>query len=198
MAKKKGEKYEAILEAAVKVIAANGYRNSQINKIAKKAGVADGTVYLYFDSKEEIMVDIHNEFLGGFIEEVRRGMMGINDSPGKLKKLVEAHLTILEKDYDLAVVVMVELRQPDPVLRRATSDVLKRYFRLIEELIEQGQANGSFNPELNKFLARRMIFGTLDEIVISWVYNPNRSLSDLVPQVYKMLLNGLTGNTVQS
>lgn len=194
MAKKKGEKYEAILKAAVKVIAANGYRNSQINKIAKQAGVADGTVYLYFDSKEEIMVDVFNEFLGGFIEEIRLEMEGISSSPGKLHKLVEAHLTILEKDYDLAVVVMVELRQPDPVLRRATSDVLKKYFRLIEALIEEGQGNGSFDPDLNKFLARRMIFGTLDEIVISWVYNPNRSLSDLVPQVYKMLLSGLTRN----
>jgi TetR/AcrR family fatty acid metabolism transcriptional regulator len=192
MAKKKGEKYEAIIEAAVKVISANGYKNSQINKIAKKAGVADGTVYLYFDSKEEIMVDVFNEFLGGFIEQVRLEMESIGDTPGKLRKLVEAHLTILEKAYDLAVVVMVELRQPDPVLRRATMDVLKKYFRLIEALIEEGQANGSFNPDLNKFLARRMIFGTLDEIVISWVYRPNRSLSELVPQVYKMLLNGLT------
>lgn len=192
MAKKKGEKYEAILKAAVNVIAANGYRNSQINKIAKAAGVADGTVYLYFDSKEEIMVDVFNEFLGGFIEQIRLEMESINDTPGKLRKLVEAHLTILEKDYDLAVVVMVELRVPDPALRRPTSDVLKRYFRLIEALIEEGQANGSFDPDLNKFLARRMVFGTLDEIVISWVYNPNRSLSDLVPEVYKMLLNGLT------
>lgn len=192
MAKKKGEKYEAILGAAVKVIAANGYRNSQINKIAKEAGVADGTVYLYFDSKEEMMVDVFNEFLGGFIEEIRLEMEAINDSPGKLKKLVEAHLTKVEANYEQAVVCLVELRQPDPVLRRATSDVLKEYFRLIEEVIEQGQANGSFNPDLNKFLVRRMVFGTLDEIVISWVYNPNRTLSDLVPQVYEMLLNGLT------
>lgn len=191
MAKRKGEKYEAILEAAVKVIAANGYRNSQISKIAREAGVADGTVYLYFDSKDEMLIDVFNQFLGGFIEVIRFEMEKITDSAGKLRKLVEAHLTKLEANYELAVVCLVELRQPDPVLRRATSDVLKRYFRLIEDVVEEGQANGTFNPELNKFLVRRMIFGTLDEIVISWVNNPKRGLAELVPQVYKMLVNGL-------
>lgn len=192
MAKKKGAKYEAILKAAVKVIAANGYRNSQINKIAKAAGVADGTVYLYFDNKEKMMVEVFNDFLYGFIEEIRLEMAAIKDSAEKLKKLVEAHFAKLEANYDAAVVCIVELRQPDEKLRQATSEVLRRYFHLIEEIVEEGQANGSFNPELNKFLARQMIFGTLDEVVISWVYNRRSSLTAHAPQVYKMLLNSLT------
>lgn len=192
MAKKKGEKYEAILEAAVRVIAANGYGNSQINKIAREAGVADGTVYLYFDSKEEMMVDVFNEFLGGFIEEMRLEMAEITDSTDKLKKLVEAHLTKLEANYDFAVVVLVELRRPDPALRQATAEVLRRYFQLIEQLVEEGQANGAFDPKLNKFLVRQMIFGTLDEIVTSWVYNRRHGLASQAPQVYNMLLKGIT------
>ncbi|MDA8236127.1 MAG: TetR/AcrR family transcriptional regulator [Clostridia bacterium] len=197
MAKKKGEKYDAILGAAVKVIAVNGYGNSQISKIAKEAGVADGTVYLYFDSKEEMMVDVFNEFLGGFIEEIRHEMSEITNTADKLKKLVEAHLTKLENDHDLAIVCLVELRRPDPQLRQATGDVLRRYFHLIEDLIEEGQASGFFNPELNKYLARQMIFGTLDEIVISWVFNRRHSLAAQAPQVYKMLLNSLTGHSRQ-
>ncbi len=194
MAKKKGEKYEAILEAAVKVIATNGYSNSQINKIAREAGVADGTVYLYFDSKEEMMIDVFNEFVGGFVEEVRLEMADITDSAQKLQKLVEAHLTILEANYNKAVVCLVELRQPDIKLRQATGEVLRRYFRLIEELVEEGQANGTFNAEFDKHLVRRMIYGTLDEIVISWVYNRRYSLSGQAPQVYKMLIDGLSAS----
>lgn len=194
MAKKKGEKYEAILEAAVKVIAVNGYGNSQVNKIAKEAGVADGTVYLYFDSKEEMMVDIFNEFLGGFIEEIRLEMAEITDSAGKLKKLVEAHLSKLESNYDHAVVCLVELRRPDPNLRQATGEILRKYFNLIEQLVEEGQANGTFNPKLNKYLVRQMIFGTLDEIVISWVWHRYPGLAAQAPQVYKMLLDGLTAH----
>lgn len=191
-AKKKGEKYEAILDAAVKVIAANGYADSQISKIAREAGVADGTVYLYFDSKEEIMIDLFNEFLGAFIEEIRHEMSEITDSAEMLKKLVEAHLTKLEANHNLAVVCLVELRRPDPVLRNATGVLLRKYFGLIEQIVEDGQMNGCFNPALNKHLARRMIFGTLDEIITSWVYSRRQSLADLVPQVYKMLLNSLT------
>lgn len=193
MAKRKGQKYEAILEAAVKVIAANGYGNSQINKIAREAGVADGTVYLYFDSKDEMMIDVFNDFLSDFIEEIRREMAAIPDSPGKLRKLVEAHLNSVESNYEKAVVCLVELRRPDPVLREATGEVLRRYFRLIEEFVEEGQANGSFNPDLNKYLARQMIFGTLDEIVTSWVWHRRPGLAAQAPIIYNMLLHGLTG-----
>ena len=192
MAKKKGDKYDAILEAAVKVIAANGYANSQISKIAREAGVADGTVYLYFDSKEEMMVDLFNEFLGGFVEEIRHEMSEVTDSAEMLRKLVEAHLTKLESNSEIAVVCLVELRRPDPKLRKATGEVLRRYFKLIEQIVEDGQVNGTFNPKLNKFLVRRMIYGTLDEIVTSWVYNRRYNLKELVPEVYEMLLNSLT------
>lgn len=191
MAKKKGEKYEAILEAAVRVISANGYKNSPVRKIARAAGVAGGTVYLYFDSKEEMMVDVFNEFLGNFIEEIRLEMEETADSAGKLKKLVEAHLTKLEANPNMAVVCLVELRQPDPMLREATGEVLRRYFHLIEQIVEEGQANGSFNPRLNKYLARQMIFGTLDEIVTGWVWHRRPGLAGQAPQVYTMLLEGL-------
>jgi TetR/AcrR family fatty acid metabolism transcriptional regulator len=194
MAKKKGEKYEAIIDAAVRVISANGYKNAPVNKIARAAGVAGGTVYLYFDSKEDMMVDVFKEFLGGFIEEIRLEMAQIKDSAKKLQKLVEAHLSKLENNYNLAVVCLVELRQPDPSLREATGEVLRQYFQLIEEIVEEGQANGTFNPKLNKFLARQMIFGTLDEIVTSWVWHRRPGLAAEAPQVYQMILNGLTGN----
>lgn len=189
---KNGDKYEAILEAAVKVISADGYRNSQVKKIAKEAGVAGGTVYLYFNNKEELIVDVFNKFLNNLIDRVRLETQKITDSKRKLKKLVEAHLAQVEANYDLAVVCFVELRQPDPVLRKVAGIVLRRYFNFIEQVVEEGQANGSFNPRLNKQLARQMIFGTLDEIVTSWVLNRRTSLAGRASQIYKMLLNGLT------
>ena len=192
MAKKKGEKYEAIIDAAVRVISANGYKNAPVNKIARAAGVAGGTVYLYFDSKEEMMVDVFREFLGSFIEEIRVEMAEIKDSAKKLKKLVEAHLSKLEANYNLAFVCLVELRQPDQMLREATGEILRRYFQLIEEVVEEGQANGTFNPRLNKYLVRQMIFGTLDEIVTSWVYHRHPGLAAQAPEVYEMIFNGLS------
>lgn len=193
MAKKKGEKYEAILEAAVKVIAANGYANSQVSKIAREAGVADGTVYHYFDSKEEILIDLFSEFLGNFIEEIRIEMAEITNSAGKLKKLVEAHLTKMEENHDLAIVILVEIRQPNQKLRLATGQVLRKYFHLIEQLVEEGQAEGLFNPDLNKYLARQLIYGTMDEVAASWVWSGRHSLTAQIPQVCHMLLHGLTG-----
>lgn len=193
MQKKKGNKYDAIIKAAGRVIAKNGYANSQISKIAKEAGVADGTVYVYFNSKEEIMINLFNEFLGGFVKEIRAELEDIDDVREGLKRLVKAHLTILQANPDLAAVCLVELRQPDQNLRLATRDVLRSYFKLLEELVEDGQKSGFFNPTLNKYVARQMIYGTLDEIVTSWVLNRrNINLTDYIPQVYKMMYNALT------
>lgn len=192
MAMNKGEKYEAILEAAVKVISANGYRNSHVNRIAKEAGVAGGTVYLYFKNKEEMLLDVFNRFLVNLIEEIQLEIGRITDPKKKLKRLIEAHLGKVEADFNLAVVCLVELRLPDPMFQEATGKALRKYFHMIEKVVEEGQANGSFNPSLNKYLARQMIFGTLDEIVTSWVRHRRTGLAGQSRQVYKMLLNGLT------
>lgn len=193
MSKRKGEKYEAILEAAVKVIAANGYANSQVSKIAREAGVADGTVYLYFDSKEEILIDLFKEFLGSFIEDVKLKLLQEPDVAGKLQKLVENHLGKLEANPDLATVCQVELRQPDPKLRGVLGEILKGYFRLIEQIVEDGQASGFFDPGLNKYLARQMIFGTIDDIVTRWLWGRRHySLVVQAPQVSRMIINGLS------
>lgn len=194
MPKRTGEKYDAIIEAAVRVIAENGYHNSQVAKIAREAGVADGTIYLYFENKEDILISLFQEKMGQLIGIMEREMKKYNSAREKLHRIVELHLGFLQADRNLAFVTQIQLRQADQTIREGISEPLLAYFKLIEEVLSQGIEQGEFSSDLEVRLARSMVFGTLDEVVTRWVMTKKTyNLSDYAGSVYRMLVNGFAG-----
>ncbi|AXI09629.1 TetR family transcriptional regulator [Oceanobacillus sp. 143] len=185
-------KYNQIIEAAVKVIAENGYHGSQVSKIAKAAGVADGTIYLYFKNKEDILVTVFKEKMGQFIEEIALATSMQENAEKKLFTLIDLHIRQLEKNHDLAIVTQLELRQSNYTLRRQINAVLKPYLTMIDVIIGEGIETKQFREDINVPLMRQMIFGTLDEIVTNWVMKEHKyNLVDQVPQIHALLIHGL-------
>lgn len=190
---KRKPKYKQIIEAAVEVIAENGYHASQVSKIAKKAGVADGTIYLYFKNKEDILVSVFEEKMGQFIEQTENSIKQKEDANKKLLALIEMHFQQLASNPHLAVVTQLELRQSNPELRVKINQVLKPYLTLIDSIIKEGMEDGLFRKELILPLVRQMIFGTLDETVTNWVMKERKyNLVDQAGDVHQLLTNGLT------
>ncbi|AVQ99566.1 TetR family transcriptional regulator [Oceanobacillus iheyensis] len=190
---KRKPKYKQIIEAAVEVIAENGYHASQVSKIAKKAGVADGTIYLYFKNKEDILVSVFEEKMGQFIEQTEKSIEQKEDANKKLLALIEMHFQQLASNPHLAVVTQLELRQSNPELRVKINQVLKPYLTLIDSIIKEGMQDGTFRKELILPLVRQMIFGTLDETVTNWVMKERKyNLGDQAGDVHQLLTNGLT------
>ncbi|MDR7073714.1 TetR/AcrR family transcriptional regulator [Fictibacillus barbaricus] len=191
--KRKGPKYEKIIDAAVNVIAEHGYHQSQVSKIAKEAGVADGTIYLYFKNKEDLLVSVFNEKMGTFIEKTENELKGKDTAIEKLRTLVEMHFKQLTADYELSIVTQLELRQTNRQLRAKIGEVLKRYLNLIDTILQDGMKEGVFVPEIDIRLARQMIFGTIDETATNWVMNDHRyDLPALADAIHQMLVNGLS------
>ncbi|MFC4556620.1 TetR/AcrR family transcriptional regulator [Virgibacillus kekensis] len=191
--KKNKPKYMQIIEAAVEVIAENGYHASQVSKIAKKAGVADGTIYLYFKNKEDILVSVFNEKMGQFIDQIVYSTSDRQDANEKLLTLITMHFRQLASDHHLAVVTQLELRQSNKQLRMKINEVLKPYLVVIDNIIREGIKEGIFRDDLNIPLVRQMIFGTLDETVTNWVMKDQKY--DLVgqsPDVHALITNGLS------
>jgi len=185
-------KYQQIIEAAVKVIAENGYYASQVSKIAKEAGVADGTIYLYFKNKEDVLVSVFEEKMGQFIEKIAKVTSEQPNAKEKLKSLIQMHFAQLEANHYLAVVTQLELRQSNYTLRRQINNVLKPYLDIIDGIIEEGIKNKEFRADINSALLRQMIFGTLDEVVTNWVMKEKKyDLSAQVEEVHKFLTEGL-------
>src|SRR5690625_5304350 len=138
--KKNKPKYNQILDAAVEVIAENGYHSSQVSKIAKHAGVADGTIYLYFNNKEDILVSVFKEKMGEFIEQISNEIMKYDRADDQLRSLIHFHFRQLASNYHLAVVTQLELRQSKIDLRFEINKVLKPYLQLIDNVISKGMA----------------------------------------------------------
>ncbi|MFE8703778.1 TetR/AcrR family transcriptional regulator [Cytobacillus sp. FJAT-54145] len=192
--KKNKPKYMQIIDAAVVVIAENGYHSAQVSKIAKQAGVADGTIYLYFKNKEDILISLFQEKMGNFVEKIEEKIAGKDTAAEKLLMMVEAHFRMLSKDRHLAIVTQLELRQSNKDLRLKINEVLKGYLKVIDDILIEGKENGEFSSTLDIRLARQMIFGTMDETVTSWVMNEQKyDLTALSSSVHHLLLNGCKG-----
>ncbi|MBS4208840.1 TetR/AcrR family transcriptional regulator [Bacillus sp. FJAT-50079] len=188
-------KYKQIIDAAVVVIAENGYHQAQVSKIAKQAGVADGTIYLYFNNKEDILISVFREKMGVFIDQLEDVVAGKETAKEKLLIMVENHFHILSEDRNLATVTQLELRQSNKELRIKINEVLKEYLQLIEHILLFGKENGEFNVDLDVRLARQMIFGTMDETVTTWVMNEQKyDLVALAPKIVNLMINGCGGN----
>ncbi|MFF5994396.1 TetR/AcrR family transcriptional regulator [Lysinibacillus sp. KU-BSD001] len=185
-------KYKQIIDAAVIAIAENGYHQAQVSKIAKQAGVADGTIYLYFKNKEDILISIFNEKMGLFVEKLQDIIKSGNSSSEKLAQMIENHFEVLANDRHLATVTQLELRQSNKELRLKINAILKEYLMLLDQILIEGMLSGEFNPTMDVRLARQMVFGTVDEITTTWVMNEYRyDLLALSPKVAQLVLNGL-------
>ncbi len=187
------DKREAILRAATHVFARNGYFNSKVADIARVAGVADGTVYLYFKSKEEILHSIFERNAGEALEEARQQIAETPDAREKLRRIAQLHLERLGADRDLAVVFQVELRGSTKFMEEFSAAGLADYLRLIRETFEEGQRAGVFRPDLNAKIVAKILFGALDEMATNWILSKRRyKLAPMAGQVLDILLNGVS------
>ncbi|PLT30218.1 TetR/AcrR family transcriptional regulator [Peribacillus deserti] len=186
--KRNRPKFKQIIDAAVVVIAENGYHQAQVSKIAKQAGVADGTIYLYFKNKEDILISLFQEKMGTFVETIETELKQVKTASDKLLVLIQQHFAQLSEDTHLAIVTQLELRQSNKELRIKINDVLKGYLDLMEKIIQEGITEGEFSEELDKKLARQMIFGTIDETVTTWVMNEQKyNLNQLAKPIHHMM-----------
>lgn len=191
--KQKKPKYKQIIDAAVIVIAENGYHQAQVSKIAKQAGVADGTIYLYFKNKEDILVSLFQEKMGVFIEKIEDEIRSVETAAEKLFTLIETHFSLLAEDHHLAIVTQLELRQSNKELRLRINEVLKGYFNVVDKIITAGKETGEFREGLDHRLARQMIFGTIDETVTTWVMNDQKyDLTKQAKQLHDLFVYGFT------
>jgi TetR/AcrR family transcriptional regulator, fatty acid metabolism regulator protein len=186
-----GPKRDAILRAAIDVFAERGYFNAQVADVARVAGVAAGTVYLYFRSKEDLLISIFERSMRAALSEVRDGDADAVDPVERLQRFARLHLGRLGRDRKLAVVFQVELRQSTKFMERFSSTLLRDYLGLIRSAIADGQAAGAFRTDINPTVAAKMFFGALDEMATNWILSSRRyPLESDADAVVDLFVNG--------
>lgn len=187
------DKRAAILRAAICVFANNGYFNSKVADIAREAGVADGTVYLYFKSKEEILHSIFDRNMEEAIADGRKRLEGVTDPREKLRRIALLHLERLGADRELAIVFQVELRGSTKFMEEFSAAGFAEYLGLIRSTIEEGQRAGVFRRELNAKVAAKILFGALDEMATNWILSGRPyKLPPMADTVLDIFLNGVS------
>ena len=186
-------KREAILRAAIRVFARNGYFNSKVADIAHEAGVADGTVYLYFKSKEEILHSIFDTSMAKAIAEAHQLIKGVTDPREKLRRVATMHLARLGANRDLAIVFQVELRGSTKFMEEFSAAGFAEYLSLIRTTFEEGQRAGVFRKNMNAKVVAKILFGALDEMATNWIISKRRyQLAPMAELVMDAFLNGVS------
>jgi len=186
------DKREAILRAAIKVFARNGYFNSKVSDIAGQAGIADGTVYLYFKSKDEILHSIFDRAMAEFIAEGKKELAVINGPKEKLERIAKLHLEKLGADRELAIVFQVELRGSTKFMQEFSAAGFAEYLDIIRQTIESGQRTGDFRGDIKPIVAAKIFYGSLDEMVTNWILSKKSyPLAAMANEVLKLFFGGV-------
>jgi TetR/AcrR family fatty acid metabolism transcriptional regulator len=187
-----GDKREAILRAAIKVFAGKGYFNSKVSDVAGEAGIADGTVYLYFKSKEEILHSIFDRAMEAFISEGKSELALIPDPAEKLKRIAQMHLERLGADRDLAIVFQVELRGSTKFMQEFSAAGFAEYLDIIRVTVAEGQKSGVFIANIKPVVCAKILYGALDEMVTNWILSKKPyPLAPMADEVLKIFFGGL-------
>ncbi len=189
---KKNDKYNRILDAAVKVFAEQDFYKSTISQIAKEAGVADGTIYLYFRNKDDILIQFFRHKTKQVFERFRAAVNEGDRAIDKLRNLLHRHLAEFQQDRNLAVVYQTETHRINRLAEAPIKEMSKMYLDLVTEIIEQGQEEGTVRKDLYSGLVKRFIIGAVDEVINTWLHsNSGYDLASMTDPLMALFVKGI-------
>jgi TetR/AcrR family fatty acid metabolism transcriptional regulator len=162
------DKRDRILKAAIKVFAKNGFYATRVSEIAKAAGVADGTIYLYFKNKDDVLITIFEDGINRLLVILREVAESDEPFETRITRIIELQLGLLEDQRDLAEVITVNLRQSSRLLKQYATPLFMQYIDVIAGVVREGQEEGAFRKDLNPRVVARSLFGALDAILLTW------------------------------
>ena len=189
---KKSDKYQTILEAAIRTFARSGYHNSTVSQIAKEAGVADGTIYLYFKNKDDILENFFSYKTALVFDRFKEEVSLADNALDKLEKLINRHLFEFERNPEMAVVYQTETRIRRKVSDAKIKEMSDMYLGLVSQIMTQGQEEGVIRKNLSISLVKQFVVGAIDEVITSWLYSSGKyRLTDMASPLVDLFVLGI-------
>lgn len=185
-------KYQRILEAAVEVIAERGYFNSPVSAIAARAGVADGTIYLYFKSKDDVLRTAIDATFERFYHQVVERFQTLHHPREQLEYIAQVHLESHSVNRNMAILMQTEVRQSAKFIAEFSHHHLVKYIQMVREVVRRGQQQGVFRADVSDGVVAHCMFGAIDELLSSAVFTGRAyDAKTTATQVIDILLNGI-------
>ena len=193
MRHKNNEKYRKIIAAATKVFAKKGFYKAKVSEIAKEAGVADGTIYIYFNHKDDILISLFEEKMKEVLDNMKEQISLESDPLSKIERFAFFHLKLIEDNKDMAEIIQVELRQSDKFMKDYHNEKFARYLDLIGDIIQEGKEKGLIREDIIPGIAKRAFFGALDEMSRFWVLSKRRKydIETAARQISSYFISGI-------
>lgn len=191
--RKISDKRHKIIQAAIHVFSQHGFYNSTVADVANEAGVADGTIYLYFKNKDDLLISVFEHSMDMFISMGREDLAKVSNPGEKLKLFIDLHLKLVQKNQNLAQVIQIELRQSSKFMKEYANEKFFEYLKILEDILVQGQTEGLFKTGLSAAILKRAIFGAIDEMALEWVLMRRKryTLEEASEQLSEFFLHGL-------
>jgi TetR/AcrR family fatty acid metabolism transcriptional regulator len=191
--KRNPDKYFRIIQAATKIFAEKGFYQAKVSEIAREAGVADGTIYLYFDNKDDILISLFEEQMKLVLDNMIARIGAVDDPAEKLKVFALTHLQLIEQNKSVAEIIQVELRQSSKFMKEYKNEKFAQYLDLIAAIIQEGQKRGVFRKEVIPGVVKRAFFGALDEMSRFWVLSSHREydIKTAAQQISEFFIQGI-------
>ncbi len=177
--KRSAEKYDRILEAALDIFSQKGFHEAKVTEIARAAGVADGTIYLYFKNKDDLLISLFEFHLEAINTGLRRELRDIPEPRRQVEHFIRYHLRLAQENPPLTAFITVELRRSAKFIKEYAKGQLAEYLDQLGAMIDRGKESGDFRPDLRTGILKHMVFGALDHTCQVWVTNPQRRTEDL-------------------
>lgn len=191
----KTDKFTRILEAALEVFAIKGFETARISDIARRAGIGDGTVYLYFKSKDDILISLFEVRLEEINQRLSSQLAQCANAREKVEAIIDFHLKLALDEPNFAVLVSNELRQSSKFMKDYTKEQLMEYIGQWESSFEEGRSTGLFRSNMSCGVIKHALFGALDHVVRVWINHPGRrseALEELAIQLKALLFLGIS------
>ncbi len=200
MKKKKNDKHQRIIDAATRIFARKGFFPAKVSDIAREAGIADGTIYLYFENKDDILISLFEDQMKVVLENMIEKLSGETDPINKLHQFALTHLSLIEENKDVAEIIQVELRQSSRFMKEYKNEQFSQYLDLIADIIREGQRKGVFLPDIIPGIAKRAFFGALDEMSRFWVLSSRKEydIRTAARQISDYFLRGISRSAPMS
>lgn len=189
---KPNDKYRRILEAAIKVFAEKGFHQATVAQIAQEAGVADGTIYLYFKNKDDILVQFFNYKTKQVFSRFRTEVDKADNAVDKLRNLIRRHLAEFQADRNMAILYQSETHQRARMVEEQIKEMSTMYLDIVSEIVEQGQQEGRIRKNLYLGLVKRFILGAVDEVINTWIHSDAEyDLVTMADPLVELVINGI-------
>ena len=195
--KQQEEKYQRILDAALEVFADKGFHEAKVTEIARVAGVADGTIYLYFKNKDDLVVSLLETKVAFINDAMKKSLSDIADARERVHHMVRFHVRLAYENPALTRFVTVELRRGSAFVKTHAQKAARTYLDTWGETFEIGQRQGHFRRELDTGIVKHLVFGALDFACMAWVVNPERTVDQLnrvMRETTELILRGVAAS----